>query len=117
TRRGHAGDVTHFADLGIHRLLVRFPEPSELREFAEEVLGRLLIEERTTGIDYARTLSLYFQENRSPSRAAARLHVHPNTVSHRVRRVEELTGLNLDVQRDRLMAEVAVEILEGWSGL
>jgi DNA-binding PucR family transcriptional regulator len=37
-------------------------------------------------------------------------------VSYRIRRIEELTGLALSIHRDRLMAEVAVEILEGLEG-
>jgi PucR family transcriptional regulator, purine catabolism regulatory protein len=112
-RMGQASPVTAFADLGIHRLLLRVPEVGDLRSFADEVLGALAGEERATGIDYLATLAVYFRENGSPRRAAQRLQVHPNTVSYRIRRIEELTGLSLDVHRDRLMAEVAVEILDG----
>jgi DNA-binding PucR family transcriptional regulator len=32
-------------------------------------------------------------------------------VSYRIRRIEEITGLSFGLHRDRLMAEVAVEIL------
>jgi PucR family transcriptional regulator, purine catabolism regulatory protein len=112
-RMGEPGTVTAFADLGIHRLLLRVPEVGDLRSFADEVLGRLAGEQRATGIDYLATLAAYFRENASPARAGRRLHVHPNTVSYRIRRVEELTGLSFSLHRDRLMAEVAVEILEG----
>ncbi|GAA1294479.1 hypothetical protein GCM10009609_74770 [Pseudonocardia aurantiaca] len=109
------GNVTLFAELGIHRLLLRFPDVAELRAFAEDILGRLVQEDETTGTDYVTTLSVYFKELGSPSRAAKQLHVHPNTVAYRLRRAEEITGLRLDLQRDRLMAEIAVEILEGMS--
>jgi DNA-binding PucR family transcriptional regulator len=37
--------------------------------------------------------------------------VHPNTVAYRVKRIEEITGLHLDSYRDRLMAQVALEII------
>jgi hypothetical protein len=109
------GRVTLFAELGIHRLLLRFPDVAELRAFAEDVVGRLVQEDATAGTDYVATLSVYFKELGSPSRAAKQLHVHPNTVAYRLRRVEEITGLRLDLQRDRLMVEMAVEILEGLS--
>jgi DNA-binding PucR family transcriptional regulator len=102
-RMGQAAAV--FADLGIHRLLLRVPDVGDLRAFAEEVLGGLSRE-------YVETLAVYFQENGSPARAAQQLNVHPNTVGYRIRRVEELTGLSLARHRDRLMAEVAVEILQ-----
>ncbi|MGH3388731.1 MAG: PucR family transcriptional regulator [Actinomadura sp.] len=116
-RMGESGGVTVFADLGIHRLLLRVPDVGDLRAFAEEVIGRLLEEEAATGVEYLTTLSVYFNENSSPRRTAQRLHVHPNTVSYRIRRVEEITGLSFDVHRDRLMAEVAVEILAGLGSL
>jgi len=38
--------------------------------------------------------------------------VHPNTVSYRIHRVEQITGLDLGSYRDRLMAQVALEILD-----
>jgi DNA-binding PucR family transcriptional regulator len=112
-RMGEPGNVTLFAELGIHRLLLQFPDVAELRSFAHEVIGQLIEEQDTTGMEYIETLSVYFAENSSPSRAAQRLHVHPNTVSYRIRRIEEITGLSLDVHQDRLMAEVAVQILDG----
>jgi hypothetical protein len=112
-RMGRPAAVTAFADLGIHRLLLRVPDVGDLRTFALEVLGGLGDEERSTGVDYLATLSAYFRENGSPRRAAQQLHVHPNTVSYRIRRVEEITGLSLSTHRDRLMAEVAAEILNG----
>ncbi|MDT7628887.1 MAG: hypothetical protein QOI50_817 [Pseudonocardiales bacterium] len=110
-RMGEFGGVTVFADLGIHRLLVRIPDIADLRSFAGEVLGELLDEDNAGGAEYLSTLSVYFQENSSPRRTAQRLHVHPNTVSYRIRRIEEITGLSFGLHRDRLMAEVAVEIL------
>lgn len=112
-RRTGEHRVVAFRDLGVNRLLARFPDVHELRSFGEEVIGRLLDEEAATGMPYLATLVAYFQVNSSPSQAARRLHVHPNTIAYRLRRVEELTGLRLGVQRDRLMAEVAVEIVEG----
>lgn len=107
------GRVILFAELGIQRLLLRFPDVTDLRAFADDVIGRLVQEDATAGTDYMATLSVYFTELGSPSRAAKRLHVHPNTVAYRLRRVEEITGLRLDLQRDRLMVEMAVEILDG----
>ena len=112
-RMGESNPITAFAELGIHRLLLRIPDMEDLRSFAEEVIGSLLEEDRSAGTEYVATLAAYFGQNSSPRRAAQRLHVHANTVSYRVRRVEEITGLSLDSHRDRLMAEVAVEIIAG----
>ncbi|MDF3313665.1 helix-turn-helix domain-containing protein [Rhodococcus sp. T2V] len=115
-RMGGADNVSLFSALGIHRLLARYPDAAELRSFGMEVLGRLVEEDKAKSMDYLETLSVYFAENKSLASAAQRLHVHPNTVSYRIRRIQAITGLDLDAQQDRLTAEVAVEILLGTKG-
>ncbi|MBO0867032.1 MAG: helix-turn-helix domain-containing protein [Micromonosporaceae bacterium] len=109
-RVGRRG-VVLFDELGIYRLLLQIPDLAELHKFVAEVLGRLTSYEREHGSKYLSTLACYLQENNSPQRAARKLHVHPNTVTYRIRRVEEISGLDLDNYRDRLMAQVALEIL------
>jgi sugar diacid utilization regulator len=111
-RMDRAGRVVCFGDLGIHRLLLQVPDLAELRGFADEVLGRLTVDANGQSAAYLATLACYFRENASPQRASRVLHVHPNTVSYRIRRVEEITGLDLGNYRERLMAQVALEILD-----
>jgi sugar diacid utilization regulator len=111
-RLGRQGDVVAFDELGIHRLLLQVPDLGELRSFAEEVLGRLDAHDRRHRSGYRRTLAVYLRENGSLQRAAAQLHVHPNTVTYRLNRAAEITGLDLGRYQDRLMAQVALEIME-----
>jgi sugar diacid utilization regulator len=111
-RLGHQGQVVAFEDLGIHRLLLQVPDLAELRSFATEILGKLDGRERQRGTELLGTLACYFRENSSPQRTARSLHVHPNTVAYRIRRIQEITGLQLDTYRDRLMAQVALEIFD-----
>jgi sugar diacid utilization regulator len=111
-RLGRRGQVAAFEDLGIHRLLLQVPDLEELRSFAREVLGALNDHEARHRSGLARTLAVYLRENGSLQRAARELHVHPNTVTYRLNRVEGITGLDLDRYQDRLMAQVALEILE-----
>jgi sugar diacid utilization regulator len=115
-RLGRQGQVVAFEDLGIHRLLLQVPDLGELRSFADEVIGRLSRYEDKHGSGYLRTFSVYLRENGSLQRAARQLHVHPNTVTYRLGRVEEITGLDLGHYQDRLMAQVALEILEALEG-
>ncbi|NMH97671.1 PucR family transcriptional regulator [Pseudonocardia acidicola] len=109
-RMGRSGRVVAFDDLGIHRLLLQVPDLGELRAFATDVLGEL-VADREHRADLLSTLTAWFRCNGSPQRTARELHVHPNTVSYRIRRVEEIAGLRLDSYRDRLMAQVACEIV------
>jgi sugar diacid utilization regulator len=110
-RMGRAPAVLAFDDLGVHRLLLQVPDLGELRAFAADVLGEL-VREREPRADLVGTLAEWFRCNGSPQRTGRELHVHPNTVTYRIRRVEEITGLRLDHYRDRLMAQVACEIVQ-----
>ena len=111
-RLGRSGAVSAFSDLGILRLLLQVPDLAELRSFAADVLGKLSMHEHEHKSEYLTTLACYFRENNSPQRASRILHVHPNTVAYRVKRIEEITGLRLDNYTDRLIAQVALEILD-----
>ena len=111
-RLGRSGIVSAFSDLGILRLLLQVPDLAELRSFAADVLGKLSMHEHEHKSEYLTTLACYFRENNSPQRASRILHVHPNTVAYRVKRIEEITGLRLDNYSDRLIAQVALEILD-----
>jgi sugar diacid utilization regulator len=115
-RLGHPGQAVAFEDLGIHRLLLQVPDLAELRSFAAEILGKLGGQDRQRGTDLLTTLACYFRENSSPQRTARSLHVHPNTVAYRIRRIQEITGIQLDNYRDRLMAQVALEIIDALGG-
>jgi len=115
-RLGRQGQVVAFEDLGIHRLLLQVPDLAELRSFATEILGELDRQDPQRGAELLATLACYFRENNSPQRTAQSMHVHPNTVAYRIRRVQEITGLRLDTYRDRLMAQVAIEILAATEG-
>jgi DNA-binding PucR family transcriptional regulator len=111
-RLGQRGAVVAFDKLGISRLLLQVPDIETLREFATDILGEVLRHEKKHHSEYISTLMCYFQENNSPQRASKLLHVHPNTVTYRIHRIEEITGLDLNTYRDRLAAQVALEIID-----
>ncbi|MBO0823205.1 MAG: helix-turn-helix domain-containing protein [Actinobacteria bacterium] len=115
-RLGRQGQAVAFEDLGIHRLLLQVPDLAELKSFSAEILGELDRQDPQRGAELLTTLACYFRENNSPQRTAQSLHVHPNTVAYRIRRVQEITGLRLDTYRDRLMAQVAIEIVAATEG-
>jgi sugar diacid utilization regulator len=104
--------VVAFDELGVRRLLLEVPGLAQLREFAREVLGGLLAEDSESAATYLATLACYFRENNSLRKVAISMHVHPNTVSYRIRRAQDLSGLDFTSYRDRLMAQVALEILD-----
>ena len=111
-RMGRAGTAVAVEELGIHRLLLQVADVKQLREFAREVFGDVVTDTNGNAVEYLPTLACYFRENNSPQRVAQELHLHRNTVAYRVRRIEQLANLDFHSYHDRLMAQVALEILD-----
>lgn len=78
------------ADIGVYRLLYPLWESPELEAFAADALGKLLTADRR-GILRA-TLLAYLESGGSQVEAAARLGVHRNTLSYRLKQIGALTG-------------------------
>ncbi|MGW6057123.1 PucR family transcriptional regulator [Streptomyces sp. NPDC055189] len=60
------------------------------------------------GPDLPATLRTYFASNLDRRETASRLHVHPNTVDYRLRRIAALTGLDLTAHTDLLTLRAAL---------
>jgi sugar diacid utilization regulator len=112
-RFGRRGEVIAFEELGVYQLLFQVADPSELRAFADQVLGALVAYDRKHQADFVRTLAAYLRHHGSLQNAARELVVHVNTVSYRLQRIETITGLDLQNADDRLAAQLALKILEG----
>jgi sugar diacid utilization regulator len=112
-RFGRRGQVVAFEDLGLYRLLFQVANPAELNGFVEQVLGELLAYDARHQGDLVLTLAAFLRNNASPQATARELAVHVNTVSYRLQRIRTVSGLNLDESEDRLLAGVALKIVEG----
>ncbi|MET7641503.1 helix-turn-helix domain-containing protein [Streptomyces sp. NPDC005438] len=97
-----AHGVLHTASAGVVALLngCASASPAQVRR---TVLGPLLTREHA---HLAHTLAAYLRTG-SATTAAEELHLHPQTLRYRMRRVRELTGLDLRDPWQRLMVEVA----------
>jgi len=72
---------------------------------------RLLDYDREHAGNLLDTLRAYFDCVGDVNEAGRRLELHPNTVRYRLRRVEEVAGLNLSDPDERLLAELQVRLL------
>jgi sugar diacid utilization regulator len=104
--------VLHLADLGVPGLLLEAATSDRMVAFAETVLGPVLRTDRAKEGELVNTLNEWFRCEMSPRDAAVRLFVHPNTVSYRLRRVGELTGLKLTNPGDLMTLRLALDILQ-----
>jgi purine catabolism regulator len=109
---GLGGGVVTAESLGFYGLLFREDAPLEMRAFVERTLGRLVHDDSVRGSDYLATLSAYLNANCNIRAAARDLHVHANTLIHRLKRIEEVAGLDLDKADTRLQVHVALKVHE-----
>jgi purine catabolism regulator len=92
-RRIHGqGAVTRFDSLGVFRLLSLIDDAEELRSFALETLGPLLVLDPADRDDLLRTLEALVECNLNVARAARRLYFHYNTLRYRITKLERLLG-------------------------
>ncbi len=112
-RFGRRGEVVAFEELGLYRLLFQVQNPAELDGFVTQVLGDLIAYDAKHQSEFVQTLAAYLQQNGSPQATARELDVHVNTVAYRLQRIKTISGLNLDQSEDRLLAQVALKIVEG----
>ena len=101
--------VLDLGDLGVAALLLETGTPDGLRRLATHRLGALEEHDRTRGTDLVATLRVWVRSGCSTADTARTLHVHPHTISYRLRRVAELAGT--DPRRQEGLFELQVALM------
>ena len=103
-------DVVGFDDLGAYKYLLRVSQDGRTRDHRGEALRKLDEYDRRHRSQLLLTLEEYLKRRGNIAQAAQTLYVHPNTLRQRLRRIHDLTGL--DVQHeDWLMVEIELKLL------
>ena len=88
---GETLTIIPYEDLGINRLFGK-QTVSEIQHFVDQVLEPLLYGKDETLLP---TIQTYIEKNRSISQTAQTLHIHQNTLYHRLNKIEKLLGKQL----------------------
>ncbi|MEU6560677.1 PucR family transcriptional regulator [Nocardia nova] len=84
--------------LGIGPGLHKFDDLALQYQLTRPGIGRRILESRIAPLDdhpgLLRTLQVFFQSDMSRLRTARQLHIHPNTIDYRLRRITQLTGFD-----------------------
>jgi hypothetical protein len=99
------GDMPVGEDIGsgAYRLLFRVfaSHPDEVRSFYEDTVAPLVRYDERYGSELVPTLETFLERNCATGAAAAALFVHRHTITYRLERVKELTGLDPAQTEDR----------------
>ena len=94
-RLNRRGVVIGAGELGPYGLLLRASSREALETFADRTLAPLVDHDRAHGGELLPTLRAYLEEGGVQRKVAARCFIHVNTVVYRVRRIQELLGVDL----------------------
>ena len=106
-RFGKREQVINYDRLGVYRLLAQVEDRAGLEAFAGRVLGPLSAYDKARGTPLLKTLEVYLQRHGNLRQSARDLHIHLNTLHYRLRRIGEVTGMDLkdaDARLDLLLA-------------
>ncbi len=103
--------VMGYEELGPYKYLLRMSLAADTRDPHRDALARLAAYDRERQTSLLRTLEEFLRRRGSITATAEALYVHPNTLRQRLRRIGELTGIDLR-KEDWLMVEIALKIVK-----
>jgi GAF domain-containing protein len=104
-------NVLAYDDLGAYKYLLRVAVDGGIRDATVDAVGKLAEYDAQRGAQLLATLEEFLRRHGSISATSEALYVHPNTLRQRLRRIAELSGL--DLRRDDWLAiEIAVKMVK-----
>ena len=105
-----AGSVVAFEDLGAYKYLLRIAADGGVRDATIDAVTCIANYDRDRGASLLQTLEAFLQRRGSISATSEALYVHPNTLRQRLRRIGEISSIDLR-RDDWLMIEIAVKLV------
>ncbi|MGN0154992.1 MAG: PucR family transcriptional regulator [Lachnospiraceae bacterium] len=94
-------NIVWYNKLGFVKVLMELKDQEMLQEYQYEILGKLIEYDDENHTELIKTLQAYFVSNESIKDTAGMIFNHPNTVKYRIRRIEEILGVDFDNSGDR----------------
>lgn len=102
--------AAELADLGLHALLLRGNEETDIAEFLRRSLGAVLDYDLRHGTALADTLAAFFATGQNASQAAQQLSIHQKTMVQRLDRLTQLLGPDWRLGEQSLSIQLALHI-------
>lgn len=107
---GRAPGVLRYEELGAYKYLLRIAPDLDARDPTLTAVAKLVAYDRERGAALMQTLEEYLRRRGNITATSDALFVHPNTLRQRLRRIGELTGLDLS-REDWLEVWIAVKLV------
>jgi sugar diacid utilization regulator/putative methionine-R-sulfoxide reductase with GAF domain len=103
--------VVTYDELGPYKYLLRMSGDGGARDPYRDAVARLAEYDERRSTSLLRTLEEFLRRHGSVTATSEALYVHPNTLRQRLRRVGEISGLDLETA-DWLTLEIAVKLVK-----
>lgn len=103
--------ILSYTDLGVQRFILQNSQ-EELLDFIQEVLGPLIQYEQSRKGELLSTLIVYLDQNQNIKKTADSLHIHTNTLSYRLKRIEEILLTDLNDSQPLFNIHLAINIYQ-----
>ncbi|WP_082232325.1 PucR family transcriptional regulator [Halobacillus massiliensis] len=104
------GERTFFSDTRMNRLLMALSHEKEIEEIVKNTLHKLIEYDQKRQTDLIHTFIVYNKYNSNVSQTARALNLHRQSLLHRLRNIEQLTGLSLLNADDMFLLELSVRL-------
>jgi len=108
-------EIMQYENIGLNRLFLH-QQPHIIEQFIDEVFAPL-VDNNSANNELEKTLLMYIETNRSVKEAAKTLHIHPNTLYQRLKKIENLIKLDLNNRDDILKVQLACYLKSSYSNL
>jgi GAF domain-containing protein len=103
--------VVSFEELGAYKYLLRIALEGGVRDATIDAVSRIAAYDRDRGSSLLKTLEEFLHRRGNISATSEALFVHPNTLRQRLRRIGDLSGIDLR-RDDWLMVEIALKLVQ-----
>lgn len=94
-----------YSELGVERLWLN-TDQYLLKKFVHDKIGLLL----KMDAEYVATMKAFIHYNKSHKKTAASLHIHPNTLSYRLKKIEKQLGIDFQRKEDWINVVLAFQM-------
>ena len=109
--RGRIGeDRIMYSNLGIYRLLMGIEDHEIIEEYYNHTLKKLIDYDAANSSDLCSTLRSYLMNDGSVRDTADELFVHRNTINYKIKKIEELLGIEMSSLRARTELMIAFNL-------
>lgn len=103
-------NVMLYTELGIYKFLDGIKDNASVKEFYKEYIDKICRHDELHNTDFMETLINIVQNGWNLKLASDTMYLHYNTIKYRYKKIEEISGLDLDRTEEKLSMELAVKI-------